>query len=141
MCIRDRYQRRVHGEEVINFSSILLLHVDYKHLYLSKASICKLINDLRSSPHYIFLVVNCDIDVSSTQIKYLIEDSGFKLPLEKVTIVPFPNIHDADRKSNFQIAQNDILFGIRELLNKNVCLLYTSPSPRDRQKSRMPSSA
>ena len=24
---------------------------------------------------------------------------------------------------------------------KNLCLLYTSPSPRDRQKSRMPSSA
>ena len=26
-------------------------------------------------------------------------------------------------------------------LNKYRCLLYTSPSPRDRQKSRMPSSA
>ena len=25
--------------------------------------------------------------------------------------------------------------------NRNFCLLYTSPSPRDRQKSRMPSSA
>ena len=25
--------------------------------------------------------------------------------------------------------------------NKKTCLLYTSPSPRDRQKSRMPSSA
>ena len=25
--------------------------------------------------------------------------------------------------------------------NGNTCLLYTSPSPRDRQKSRMPSSA
>ena len=25
--------------------------------------------------------------------------------------------------------------------NLDVCLLYTSPSPRDRQKSRMPSSA
>ena len=25
--------------------------------------------------------------------------------------------------------------------NSSVCLLYTSPSPRDRQKSRMPSSA
>ena len=24
---------------------------------------------------------------------------------------------------------------------QNTCLLYTSPSPRDRQKSRMPSSA
>ena len=34
--------------------------------------------------------------------------------------------------------------GLRELgyvEGKNVCLLYTSPSPRDRQKSRMPSSA
>ena len=29
---------------------------------------------------------------------------------------------------------------LRERLPKN-CLLYTSPSPRDRQKSRMPSSA
>ena len=27
------------------------------------------------------------------------------------------------------------------LLTNNICLLYTSPSPRDRQKSRMPSSA
>ena len=27
------------------------------------------------------------------------------------------------------------------MLYHNVCLLYTSPSPRDRQKSRMPSSA
>ena len=27
------------------------------------------------------------------------------------------------------------------LLPELVCLLYTSPSPRDRQKSRMPSSA
>ena len=28
-----------------------------------------------------------------------------------------------------------------ELTTLNTCLLYTSPSPRDRQKSRMPSSA
>ena len=28
-----------------------------------------------------------------------------------------------------------------EQIIKNPCLLYTSPSPRDRQKSRMPSSA
>ena len=32
------------------------------------------------------------------------------------------------------------LAGISEVGTKN-CLLYTSPSPRDRQKSRMPSSA
>ena len=32
---------------------------------------------------------------------------------------------------------NDDLNGVE----RKVCLLYTSPSPRDRQKSRMPSSA
>ena len=31
--------------------------------------------------------------------------------------------------------------GKENILNHKVCLLYTSPSPRDRQKSRMPSSA
>ena len=33
----------------------------------------------------------------------------------------------------------DIDFWVR--LERKNCLLYTSPSPRDRQKSRMPSSA
>ena len=28
-----------------------------------------------------------------------------------------------------------------DVINVSACLLYTSPSPRDRQKSRMPSSA
>ena len=31
--------------------------------------------------------------------------------------------------------------GKREYIQHWLCLLYTSPSPRDRQKSRMPSSA
>ena len=30
---------------------------------------------------------------------------------------------------------------IKPIPYTNICLLYTSPSPRDRQKSRMPSSA
>ena len=42
--------------------------------------------------------------------------------------------------------ESTILFVIIGLLAHNytknmICLLYTSPSPRDRQKSRMPSSA
>ena len=28
-----------------------------------------------------------------------------------------------------------------DIFNNNICLLYTSPSPRDRTRSRMPSSA
>ena len=31
--------------------------------------------------------------------------------------------------------------GVSVARNVGICLLYTSPSPRDRQKSRMPSSA
>ena len=30
---------------------------------------------------------------------------------------------------------------LKSLMESSTCLLYTSPSPRDRQKSRMPSSA
>ena len=33
------------------------------------------------------------------------------------------------------------LVSVSTTLATNTCLLYTSPSPRDRQKSRMPSSA
>ena len=37
--------------------------------------------------------------------------------------------------------RSDILKKDIKLNVANACLLYTSPSPRDRQKSRMPSSA
>ena len=36
------------------------------------------------------------------------------------------------------VAQMDVF---SRLMMDRICLLYTSPSPRDRQKSRMPSSA
>ena len=36
---------------------------------------------------------------------------------------------------------NTLTFVAGERNNHHICLLYTSPSPRDRQKSRMPSSA
>ena len=38
-------------------------------------------------------------------------------------------------------AQNELLEGVVDRDQNKICLLYTSPSPRDRQKSRMPSSA
>ena len=39
------------------------------------------------------------------------------------------------RTSNARVSERE------DLANFISCLLYTSPSPRDRQKSRMPSSA
>ena len=39
------------------------------------------------------------------------------------------------------IATNDFFLNIEGIGNGNACLLYTSPSPRDVEESRMPSSA
>ena len=43
------------------------------------------------------------------------------------------------------LSTDNELFKVAEIIktekHPNACLLYTSPSPRDRQKSRMPSSA
>ena len=41
-----------------------------------------------------------------------------------------------EKKNSVELEEG---YGIQ--LSTNSCLLYTSPSPRDRQKSRMPSSA
>ena len=52
----------------------------------------------------------------------------FGIPLsdaEGLTFIPFGEVPDTDKDSAYDY----------------ICLLYTSPSPRDRQKSRMPSSA
>ena len=51
---------------------------------------------------------------------------------------------DADGRDGVQLyALSDAIESYRDAVieQENGCLLYTSPSPRDRQKSRMPSSA
>ena len=56
--------------------------------------------------------------------------------LEKDNLVYLTEADDPNRKLKFTleaIQSNGAMVG--------VCLLYTSPSPRDREKSRMPSSA
>ena len=46
------------------------------------------------------------------------------------------NTNFTDRYADDLFTTNDILFH-----QSTICLLYTSPSPRDRTRSRMPSSA
>ena len=46
----------------------------------------------------------------------------------------------ASSVSGIAVSGNKITLSFAQV-DPNVCLLYTSPSPRDRQKSRMPSSA
>ena len=47
------------------------------------------------------------------------------------------NINDALKEVKKALLDADVSLSVV----KEFCLLYTSPSPRDRQKSRMPSSA
>ena len=50
-------------------------------------------------------------------------------------------VNNSGNKLILEVAQHLGENGVRTIAMDSTCLLYTSPSPRDRQKSRMPSSA
>ena len=52
-----------------------------------------------------------------------------------------PNRLNAFERVLFEFAKPEIIFLTTPNKEYNICLLYTSPSPRDRTRSRMPSSA
>ena len=60
----------------------------------------------------------------------IIESLGFKKVIIKLSF-----------NTEYQIDVDDLFNKITERTKLIVCLLYTSPSPRDRTRSRMPSSA
>ena len=63
---------------------------------------------------------------------------------ERIQIISFGS-HDLAKSINLEISEDEkeILEFRKNIVNKskNICLLYTSPSPRDLYRSRMPSSA
>ena len=65
--------------------------------------------------------------------------------LDKLTYAGnLANLKDIEDKPNYTFVKGDICdfdLMLKLMQDYKVCLLYTSPSPRDRQKSRMPSSA
>ena len=78
--------------------------------------------------------------VSSTPARDVIDVSG--APIEKPTDAEIERITEDVIGQLKSVYDPEIPTDIYELgLIYKVCLLYTSPSPRDRQKSRMPSSA
>ena len=74
-------------------------------------------------------------------------------PIADEVFTHFPGLHGVDAPMYYVALMTFILIfssvtmvlavdaGHKMQKDKVVCLLYTSPSPRDRQKSRMPSSA
>ena len=85
-----------------------------------------------------------DQKANTVQLGYIVEDDRI---IDKVLITVFRNPKSYTGEDLVEISchgSNFIQESIIQLLlnhNCRVCLLYTSPSPRDRQKSRMPSSA
>ena len=61
-------------------------------------------------------------------------DKIFELMSEVDKYIPTP---ERDTEKNFLMAVEDVF----SITGRGTCLLYTSPSPRDRTRSRMPSSA
>ena len=80
-------------------------------------------------------------------MKYLSNKNGFlgidnKFSFkEKAVIVPFGLEKTVSYGGGTKNGPKEIIKASHQVELYDDCLLYTSPSPRDRQKSRMPSSA
>ena len=74
-----------------------------------------------------------------------LKTSGFTteelLTVYKTMVRPVADYGAVVYHSSLTDEQDEALDNLQNAALKCVCLLYTSPSPRDRQKSRMPSSA
>ena len=97
----------------------------------------------------------CEFDYSGTQATQALKEEGYRIVLinsNPATIMTDPDLADATYiepitpeyvEAIIKKEKPDAILptvGGQTALNI-ACLLYTSPSPRDRQKSRMPSSA
>ena len=73
-------------------------------------------------------------------LRQALYDAGEVL-MEKVLVNLHGNEHKSRRSVESKILQPNFFRWYEKEVFSKTCLLYTSPSPRDRQKSRMPSSA
>ena len=94
-----------------------------------------LVKDLKPSSTLLINETSRKLEEQGKKIyKFGFGQSPFKVP-EDVVIELKDNAH----QNKYLPMQG--LSELRNVVAKYTCLLYTSPSPRDRQKSRMPSSA
>ena len=79
------------------------------------------------------------VESGMVDIKY-VDQSVYLLLLEKFKLGLFENPY-VDEDAAEKIVGNASFQAKADLAMRKSCLLYTSPSPRDRTRSRMPSSA
>eukprot|EP01015_Nassula_variabilis_P027606 TRINITY_DN5685_c0_g1_i6.p1 TRINITY_DN5685_c0_g1~~TRINITY_DN5685_c0_g1_i6.p1 ORF type:complete len:164 (+),score=50.71 TRINITY_DN5685_c0_g1_i6:70-561(+) len=163
MCIRDRYQRRVHGDfggcglgrlEASLIFEALATGCASTSAYLSIHNMCAWMIDSfgtkEQKEKYLPRMANLEIFSSYclTEPNSGSDAAGMKTFAKKdgdyYIINGSKTFISGGSFSDVYILM--CLTGEKEIstiiVDKNTpCLLYTSPSPRDRQKSRMPSSA
>ena len=109
------------------FLSILIIDDGSEHA-------CQSIFDRCSSYHNVKVIRHSENKGKGRALKnafaYILDDEQMSKAKGVITA-------DADGQHKL----NDVMTIYQSLSKDQSCLLYTSPSPRDRQKSRMPSSA
>ena len=78
----------------------------------------------------------CDLIIDSLKEEPIGETDHFIWFITDIGIVAL-----FKREENFETYSSNVEIEANKIALDITCLLYTSPSPRDRQKSRMPSSA
>ena len=61
--------------------------------------------------------------------------------LDDLLSLTWGELYQGMEKGNFRQSRPEVDERLNRLFDIDCCLLYTSPSPRDRTRSRMPSSA
>ena len=87
-----------------------------------------------------FAVVLALLGVVLYALKKMQNGSLLGMGQRRIRILDTVSIGPRQKIILLRVKDEDILVGVT-VQQINTCLLYTSPSPRDRQKSRMPSSA
>ena len=103
----------------------------------TKAKVCFSIEDLATDRDVIILCVGNDNDVRQiiNEIKTLIKPGT--VVIDHTTT----SAKLAKEMNNILVKQGSYFLDASKKYDPCFCLLYTSPSPRDRTRSRMPSSA
>eukprot|EP00827_Trimyema_finlayi_P002261 TRINITY_DN20_c0_g1_i2.p1 TRINITY_DN20_c0_g1~~TRINITY_DN20_c0_g1_i2.p1 ORF type:complete len:136 (-),score=67.92 TRINITY_DN20_c0_g1_i2:33-440(-) len=135
MCIRDRYQRRVHGENINKKN--LIQHIKF----LAQKN--RMISKFLVQSQYIqpFMMAQSLFNLSVQSFADAKPKKKARKPKPKVEMPPVNPHQDGDVSQMRSIIASRLTQAKQEIPHFYICLLYTSPSPRDVEESRMPSSA
>eukprot|EP00828_Plagiopyla_frontata_P037465 TRINITY_DN4922_c0_g1_i1.p1 TRINITY_DN4922_c0_g1~~TRINITY_DN4922_c0_g1_i1.p1 ORF type:complete len:146 (-),score=44.89 TRINITY_DN4922_c0_g1_i1:80-517(-) len=145
MCIRDR--RRVHGlknnkvDQMAESEDLNTIFNSFIQPYQER--IDKLKAEQAEKDNEISNLKNTIYEMSKT-VNQLKKEAPCSMNNSKSPSMAKSTLlskKDEEEKKSFKAPGKKIAEDKKKLDKFQTCLLYTSPSPRDRQKSRMPSSA